>query len=147
VKIRFLIASVIIFFSPPCFAGQVYEWIDKDGVKHFTNEPPPPGAKIVEAEKEIPNDPAAEKAQAESANRFLQQNHASDAPPPAVQPESDKTKSAEAMDVEKRSKTWHQKQITEDARLREEAGHSLDRPDSTPGQKKPQRKGSEVDSQ
>jgi hypothetical protein len=28
-------------------AGEIYQWVDKDGVQHFTNEPPPPGAQIV----------------------------------------------------------------------------------------------------
>ncbi|HSO20970.1 MAG TPA: DUF4124 domain-containing protein [Desulfosarcina sp.] len=29
-------------------AGAVYEWIDKDGTRHFTDGPPPPGARLVE---------------------------------------------------------------------------------------------------
>ena len=42
-------------------AGQIYEWIDKNEVKHFTNEPPPPGAKVVNAQKAIPYDKAADQ--------------------------------------------------------------------------------------
>lgn len=29
-------------------AGEIYQWIDEDGVQHFTDGPPPPGARIVE---------------------------------------------------------------------------------------------------
>jgi hypothetical protein len=42
-------------------AAEIYQWIDKDGVQHFTNGPPPPGAQIVEGLSEAPSDepPAA----------------------------------------------------------------------------------------
>ena len=68
-KIRFLVALMIVCFSLPCFAGQVYEWIDKDGEKHFTNEPPPPGAKIIQEGQEIPYNAAKDKARSESDSR------------------------------------------------------------------------------
>jgi hypothetical protein len=29
-------------------ADEIYQWIDEDGVQHFTDGPPPPGAQIVE---------------------------------------------------------------------------------------------------
>jgi hypothetical protein len=34
-------------------AGEIYEWIDKDGVKHFTQEAPPPDATILNEKTEI----------------------------------------------------------------------------------------------
>lgn len=37
-------------------AAEIYQWIDKDGVQHFTNGPPPPGAQIVEGLSEAPSD-------------------------------------------------------------------------------------------
>jgi len=42
-------------------AAQIYEWIDKNGVRHFTNLPPPPGAKIVNEQAAIPYDEAADQ--------------------------------------------------------------------------------------
>jgi hypothetical protein len=40
-------------------AGEIYEWIDENGVKHFSEEPPPKGAKIVKEIEEIPSDNAS----------------------------------------------------------------------------------------
>ena len=45
IKRTALILILLCGFGAPLEAGSIYEWIDKDGVKHFTNEPPPPGAK------------------------------------------------------------------------------------------------------
>ncbi len=42
-------------------AGEIYEWIDKNGVKHFSEEPPPKGAKIVKEIEEIPSDNASDQ--------------------------------------------------------------------------------------
>jgi len=41
--------------------AQIYEWIDKNGVRHFANVPPPPGAKIVNEQEAIPYDEAADQ--------------------------------------------------------------------------------------
>ena len=48
---------VFVFISsmgPFLEAGEIYQWIDKDGVQHFTDGPPPPGAQIVEGLSETP---------------------------------------------------------------------------------------------
>jgi len=37
-------------------AGEIYQWIDEEGVQHFTDGPPPPGAQIVESLSETPSD-------------------------------------------------------------------------------------------
>ena len=42
-------------------AAQIYEWIDKDGVRHFTNVPPPAGVNIVNEQEAIPYDEAADQ--------------------------------------------------------------------------------------
>jgi hypothetical protein len=42
-------------------AAQIYEWIDKNGVRHFSNVPPPAGAKIVNQQEAIPYDEAADQ--------------------------------------------------------------------------------------
>lgn len=43
-------------------ADGIYEWIDADGVRHFTDGPPPPGAQRVEGLSETPSDPEAPQA-------------------------------------------------------------------------------------
>ena len=54
---------VLIFISgmgPDLEAGEIYQWIDKDGGQHFTDGPPPPGAQIVEGLSETqPDEPSA----------------------------------------------------------------------------------------
>jgi hypothetical protein len=41
-------------------AGEIYQWIDENGVQHFTDGPPPPGAQIVDSLSETPsNEPLA----------------------------------------------------------------------------------------
>jgi len=57
---------VFLAVAPCAMAGQVYEWIDEKGVKHFTNEPPPPGATIVGQDKEIPYDEEKDRQRKES---------------------------------------------------------------------------------
>jgi len=46
--------------GPDLEAGEIYQWIDKDGGQHFTDGPPPPGAQIVEGLSETqPDEPSA----------------------------------------------------------------------------------------
>jgi hypothetical protein len=53
-------------------AGQIYQWIDKNGVRHFTNEPPPPGAKIVSEEAAIPYNKAADEKRTQEDQEALE---------------------------------------------------------------------------
>jgi glutaredoxin len=43
-----LIAAAILFTACAGASGQAYRWVDKDGKVHYTQEPPPPGAKSVQ---------------------------------------------------------------------------------------------------
>jgi hypothetical protein len=63
VKIRILFLAIIFIFGmgPGLAVGEIYQWVDKDGVHHFTNEPPPPGATIVKGTAEFqPDEPTAD---------------------------------------------------------------------------------------
>ena len=55
-KLRLFFWSLVFIIStgPSLEAGDIYQWIDKDGVQHFTDGPPPPGAQIVEGLSETP---------------------------------------------------------------------------------------------
>jgi hypothetical protein len=55
-------------------AGQIYQWIDKNGVKHFTNEPPPPGAKVVNKQQAIPYNEAADQKNMQEQQEVLEQD-------------------------------------------------------------------------
>jgi len=46
-----------LLLAAPCAAG-VYYWIDENGVKHFSTEPPPEGTAVIERSEEIPHDEA-----------------------------------------------------------------------------------------
>ena len=56
-----LILLLVCGFCVSPEAGEVYEWLDKDGVKHFTDEAPPPGATILNEEKEITSPDTVDK--------------------------------------------------------------------------------------
>ena len=43
-----LIVAAILFGACAGASGQAYRWVDKDGKVHYTQEPPPPGAKSVQ---------------------------------------------------------------------------------------------------
>lgn len=43
-----LIAAAILFTACAGASGQAYRWVDKDGKVHYTQEPPPPGARSVQ---------------------------------------------------------------------------------------------------
>ena len=72
-KIIPFIAFLLIFPCPLAMGGQtlnmggqslnmggkIYKWIDENGVKHFTVEPPPEGATLIETNPEIRPDEGA----------------------------------------------------------------------------------------
>ncbi|WP_420825044.1 DUF4124 domain-containing protein [Pseudomonas viciae] len=39
-RMFFLMASLLVGLSPTCMAGQVYKWVDAQGVTHFGAQPP-----------------------------------------------------------------------------------------------------------
>ena len=56
-KFRILFGLFMIFgLAAGLDAGEIYQWVDKDGVLHFTDGPPPPGAQRVEGLSETPPD-------------------------------------------------------------------------------------------
>jgi hypothetical protein len=71
--IPLILVSVFCLWTSP-EAGQIYQWIDKNGVRHFTNEPPPPGAKIVDEQTAIPYNEAADQKRTQEDQEALQQD-------------------------------------------------------------------------
>ena len=55
----FGVLAVILFTASPLQA-QLYQWVDENGVKHFSNTPPPEGATVVREYEEVKSAPAAE---------------------------------------------------------------------------------------
>ncbi|WP_085584301.1 MULTISPECIES: DUF4124 domain-containing protein [unclassified Pseudomonas] len=60
---RTLIASLLIGLSPWCMAGQIYTWVDAQGVTHFDAQPPP-GQPAITVQPSAPPLPSASKPSA-----------------------------------------------------------------------------------
>jgi len=71
-RIPLILVSVFCLWSS-IEAAQIYEWIDKNGVRHFTNLPPPPGAKIVNEQAAIPYDEKADQKRIKEDQEFQDQ--------------------------------------------------------------------------
>ncbi|NQT70187.1 MAG: DUF4124 domain-containing protein [Desulfobacteraceae bacterium] len=77
-QLSLIIALLFIFFCFPVMSEQVYTWIDEHGVKHFTEDPPPEGATVVEKTEEIPYDEAKDQKRMEKDEQYfdeLKQNN------------------------------------------------------------------------
>lgn len=69
-----LILVLVFCLSTSLEADQIYQWIGKDGVMHFTNEPPPPGAKVINEQEAIPYDEAADQKNMQENEEILNQD-------------------------------------------------------------------------
>ena len=62
------IAMVLVFIIVPHLASaEIYGWIDKNGVKHFSNVPPPDGSRIFTQQPEVPAGKTVERKQPAAA--------------------------------------------------------------------------------
>jgi hypothetical protein len=96
-KLSLLAALLTFFFFPQLTFGEIYSWIDENGVKHFSNEPPLEGVKILNQTKEIKTDKAKDQQREESDKQYMkkleQESQKSDKAPQKTEstaPESDK---------------------------------------------------------
>ena len=80
---RFIILFIIFCLVPVSGSAKVYRYIDKDGVERYSNQPPPEGATIINTEKEIEYNEAADRAQQE---RTRDAAATADKPTPSTQP-------------------------------------------------------------
>ena len=94
---------VVVLAVPVLCAAQVYQWTDENGVKHFSNEPPPEGVQVDQVKSEIQYDQAADQAnrarnEAELKNFQDEQRRQQEA-----EAEAEKAKAAqEAIDAKER---------------------------------------------
>jgi len=126
---------IVLMVAVPCaLAGQVYEWIDENGVKHFTNEPPPPGATIVGQDKEIPFDAEKDRQRKESDKQYLQQQQQAQPKAEPTPPTADAAPPSTGTDETKRedSNTYHQRQVQKEQRIKQEIRESGGRPEAKP---------------
>ena len=63
--------KLFVFILVSCFAASlssadIYEWTDENGLKHYTNQAPPSGSRLLMITKEEPYDEAADRARMEA---------------------------------------------------------------------------------
>jgi len=68
-----LVASLLFFSLPQISMGDVYTWVDKQGVKHFSNEPPPEGVKVLSTTEEVPVNEAKDRAREKKDSQALKE--------------------------------------------------------------------------
>jgi hypothetical protein len=62
---RCIVAMLVMITLPHLASAEIYGWVDKNGVKHFSNTPPPEGTRIFTQNSEIMADQTAEPKQPE----------------------------------------------------------------------------------
>ena len=72
-KFIIIMASVLIISLPHLSRADVYTWVDKNGVKHFSNEPPPEGVEVISKSREIPLDEAKDREREEKDSQTMQE--------------------------------------------------------------------------
>jgi len=83
---KFTLLLLTICLVPVSGYAQVYQYIDKDGVERYSNQPPPKGAKIIGETQEVQYDKAADSAQDARNREAAAEAAAQPAPQPAVKP-------------------------------------------------------------
>lgn len=53
--------------------GEIYRWVDADGVMHFSNQPPPAGVRVLDRVAETPHDPVADRERREAEREALRE--------------------------------------------------------------------------
>ena len=98
-----LILFSVLCLGPSVEADEIYQWVDQNGVMHFTSEPPPPGAKIINQQQAIQTDEAAVKANEQQQQQVLkeaaEQQESQSAPQAESQPESQVTQPDQEVQV------------------------------------------------
>jgi hypothetical protein len=68
-RLLILLILLWIWWAGPVSAD-IYRWTDANGVTHFSNEPPPAGAKVLDKIEETPYDAAADRQRIEEERRY-----------------------------------------------------------------------------
>jgi len=63
----------IVFGWTAGVSADIYAWIDNDGVRRYTNKPPPIGIRLVDKMEEVPFDATADSVRREKDDLEMQQ--------------------------------------------------------------------------
>jgi len=111
---------LLVLFYPFVASGEMYSWIDENGVKHYSNEPPPPSTTAVEKETEIPYDAERDQERRErdeqSFNEMKQKNRENDK---KIAEEAPLEKEGpDTVIIKEEEDTWHQDRIEKRERIK-----------------------------
>lgn len=70
--IVFSLTALVFMLGSPVFSGTIYTWTDADGVKRFTNTPPPDDAKDVQTMQELQDDQVGVDPEREAFDRMVE---------------------------------------------------------------------------
>jgi len=68
-RLLILLILLWVWWAGPVSAD-IYRWTDANGVTHFSNEPPPSGAKVLDKIEETPYDAAADRQRMNEERRY-----------------------------------------------------------------------------
>jgi len=121
-QLSLIIALLFIFFCFPVMSEQVYTWIDEYGVKHFSNDPPPEGATVVEKTEELPYDEAKDQKRMERDEQYFnelkQKNRQNDKTMAEEVPQGEEVPNTVIIQ-EEGGDTWHQDRIEKRERVKQ----------------------------
>jgi len=55
----------VVILAPAVPGSEIYQWVDENGVKRFSNQQPPEGVEVIQRSRETPYDEAADTARRE----------------------------------------------------------------------------------
>lgn len=106
--------ALILFPDAPTGAQQVYQWIDKDGVRRFSNKPPTSAeVQSVQKSDEIPHDAEADRQRMAREEDAFEEWLAKEREKQALAEVAEKKAQAEA---ERRAETRRQQELEEKVR-------------------------------
>lgn len=76
-KTGWLIIMVILWSWQPA-AAELYQWTNADGVRHFSNTPPPKGVEATVLQGEIPYDPESDEKRRSQEDAMLQERESAE---------------------------------------------------------------------
>lgn len=79
-----IILVSMLLFTPVLMCAEIYHYIDVDGVERYSNIPPPPGAAIIDTDKEIKYDEGSDRAQQEKNSKAAADYIEENTPPEVI---------------------------------------------------------------
>ncbi len=121
-QVSIIAVLLLVLFYPFVASGEMYSWIDENGVKHYTNEPPLEDATNVEKTEEIPYDEAKDQKRMERDEQYFnelkQKNRQNDKTMAEEVPQGEEVPNTVIIQ-EEGGDTWHQDRIEKRERVKQ----------------------------